>query len=173
MRTIVRYAAGCCLGVITFTASAALEVRFVESAPKDRFTVRNAGACDPGPFELAIDLSPSAGRLIFDTTGSGPGVEVYQPFEVAQGRMRLSTGTSVRDGDDRVSVRVPGLAPGERVAFTIDVDDRLPAGELGQTRVAGSEIAGGIARVTVRDAAPVAGEFDRAGRAVLDTPDCA
>ncbi len=171
MRTLAPLVAGCLLAVAA-AASAELEVRFIEGAPKDRFTVRNAGTCDPGPFELVIDLSPSAAGLVFDTTGRGAGVEVYQPFEVAEGRLTLTSGTRVRDGDDRLSVHVPGLAPGERVAFTIDVDDTLPASELGQIRVSSSEIAGGIAHVTAGDAVKVSGTFDRTGRMVLDAPGC-
>jgi len=68
------------LSCLTFMASASanVEVRFVESAPKDRFVVKNLGNCDLRDLTLEVDLGSSQGQLIFDTTASGAGVEVFQ-----------------------------------------------------------------------------------------------
>ncbi|MEM7404722.1 MAG: hypothetical protein AAF458_05480 [Pseudomonadota bacterium] len=172
MGPLTRCAVACCLALFAVVTHAALEVRFTESAPKDRFTVSNVGKCDSGPFELTIDLSKSAAGLIFDTTAEGAGVEVYQPFAVSTGQVTLTSGASVRDGDKSLSVKVSGLAPGARVAFTIDVDDTLAASELGQIRVSGAEIAGAIARIDARGQEPVSGSFDKTGRTLVDTLPC-
>ena len=129
-------------------AHANLEVRFNESAPKDIFTIENMSECDLTNVLLDIDLSKSAGGLIFDTTATGAGVEVFQPFEVRQGNMTLTSAINVRDGDSALTVRIHQIAAGASVSFTIDVDDTLPKGELGNIRVSGSEIQGGSVRVT-------------------------
>ena len=63
-------------------ARADIVVNFVESAPKDRFVIKNTGEYDFENLIVEIDLTSSVGRLIFDTTGNGAGVEVFQPFEV-------------------------------------------------------------------------------------------
>jgi len=70
-------------------AFADIEVTFLESAPKDRFTFTNTGACDLGPAVLSLDLAGSAAGLIFDTSGAGAGVEVFH-------RQRSGTGPKRR-----------------------------------------------------------------------------
>lgn len=172
MGSFAKSVAAGCLALFAAGAHAALEVQFTESAPTDRFTVENAGKCGSGPFELTIDLSKSAAGLIFDTTGQGAGVDVYQPFSVAAGQVTLISGSAVKDGDETLTVRVSGLAPGARATFTIDVDDTLTASELGQIRVSGAEIAGAVARITADGRSPKAGTFDGAGRAVIDALNC-
>ena len=67
---------------LSTTAQADIRVLFREGAPKDSFELRNTGGCALGPMELIVDLNGSAGSLIFDTQAQGPGVEVYQPFEL-------------------------------------------------------------------------------------------
>jgi len=76
--------------LITSPVLADIEVTFLESAPKDRFTFTNTGACDLGPAVLSLDLSGSAAGLIFDTSGDGAGVEVFQPYETNLGQIRVS-----------------------------------------------------------------------------------
>ena len=66
----------------TQTAAADIAVRFVESAPKDRFIIENLGDCALTAAGLTLDMAGSAGGLIFDVTGSGAGVEVFQPFDL-------------------------------------------------------------------------------------------
>jgi hypothetical protein len=149
-------------------AHANLEIRFNESAPKDIFTIENMSECDLTNVLLDIDLSKSTGGLIFDTTATGAGVEVFQPFEVRQGNMTLISANSVRDGDSALSVRIDQIAAGATVSFTIDVDDTLSEGELGNIRVSGSEIQGGLVRVTnVADDRLVA-TFGKTSKALIE-----
>ncbi len=73
------------------SAQANIEVDFYESAPKDRFVIKNTGKCLLQDLTLEIDLTKSAGRLIFDTTATGAGVEVFEPFEVTRGNISLAS----------------------------------------------------------------------------------
>ena len=57
-----------------------LIVDFEESAPKDYFRLKNASETEWRIDRVEIDLRGSGG-LIFDVTGRGAGVSVYQPFE--------------------------------------------------------------------------------------------
>lgn len=114
-------------------------VRFDEGAPKDRFTVENAGNCPLGELTLKIDLGASAAGLIFDVTGQGAGVQVFQPLELVAGQEFLAEFPQVRDGDNVIVLPVTSLSPGGRIAFTIDVDDT--AGSRATT-VSGAEIQG-------------------------------
>ncbi len=131
----------------TLTASANVQVNFVESAPKDRFVIKNTGQCDLNNVTVEIDLSNSAGKLIFDTTATGAGVEVFQPFEVREGAVKLQSSNTVADGDKSLTVNIEQLAADQSVSFTIDVDDTMPVSSLGQIRVAGSEMQGAQVRL--------------------------
>ncbi len=161
---------------LSTTAQADIRVLFREGAPKDSFELRNTGGCALGPMELIVDLNGSAGSLIFDTQAQGPGVEVYQPFELVQGASLVREASELRDGGRAISLSITGLAPQQAVAFTIDVDDTLTESPLGQTRVAGSEIKG--AKITARfdgTAAlkpEVTARFDRDAVAVLPVSSC-
>lgn len=126
-------------------AMAYVLVEFDEGAPKDRFTVTGLGECMTGPADVTIDLSGSAAGLIFDVTGAGAGVQVFQPFEASASTGALLGATEVRDGDTEVTLRLRDIAMGTAVSFTIDVDDT--AGSR-QTVVSGSEIAGASVRVS-------------------------
>ncbi|MTI45489.1 hypothetical protein JM93_01114 [Roseibium hamelinense] len=153
-------------------ANAGVTIEFSESAPKDRFEIRNDSGCSTGPFELQLDLSGSAGKLIFDTTGNGAGVSVYQPFELVKGQELLRIDRIPSDGDQRIEMAVTDLRPGAIVEFTIDVDDTLPASALGQTRIDGSEIAGGQVFLSANGAPPVNGEFGTDGKALVNFAGC-
>ncbi|MCY6382107.1 aggregation factor core [Hoeflea prorocentri] len=120
-------------------AFADLQVRFDEGAPKDRFTITNTGACALGAASLTIDLGGSPYGLIFDVTGKGAGVEVFQPFELVSGGEVLNTVPRVSDGDSAVTLDLTGLDAGASLAFTIDVDDTADALEI---TVSDSEIVG-------------------------------
>ena len=91
--------------------AAGLTVRFIEGAPTDRFEIINATGCETGALELRIDLTGSAGGLIFDTTATGAGVSVFQPFRVAEGPLALASGT-VKDGDRVLVLSLAGLRGG-------------------------------------------------------------
>ncbi|MDB2407531.1 aggregation factor core [Jannaschia sp.] len=130
-----------CLLLAATPAAADVVVTFDEGAPKDRFTIALEGDCALQSETVVIDLAPAPAGLIFDVTGSGAGIEVFQPFELATGQ--LARMPEVRDGDRAVSLEVT-LAPSEAVAFTIDVDDTVSARGI---TVSGAEIAGAVVRV--------------------------
>ncbi|WP_305984093.1 aggregation factor core [Roseibium sp. MMSF_3544] len=131
------------LAAMTTVAHADIAVRFDEGAPKDRFTFQNVGSCPIGNSELTLDISGSKSGLIFDTTGNGAGVEVFQPLEIVSGSASLSSFTSARDGDKQITFSILELQPGDSIAFTIDVDDTSGNREI---TVSGSEIEGAIVR---------------------------
>lgn len=145
--------------VLAFATAAApawanLDARFVEGAPKDRFEFTNRSACALANAQITLDMRTSAAGLIFDTTSTGAGVDVFQPFELVEGAQALASHTPVNDGDTQVVLSVRSLAPGARIAFTVDVDDTIS--QRGIT-IAGSEIEGATVRLT-------AGGFHASGR---------
>ena len=133
---------GCAFIALATTVQADIVVRFVESAPKDRFVIENTGTCATGPAQITIDLKPAPVGLIFDTTAAGAGVEVFQPFEVALGAEMLDGAVLPTDGDTAVTLDLNNLGPRSTFAFTVDVDDTGERSELGQIRVSDAEIAG-------------------------------
>ncbi|WP_215618326.1 hypothetical protein [Leptothoe kymatousa] len=151
---------------------ATVEVEFVEGAPKDRFVIQNTGACGLEDLTVALDLSSSAGGLIFDTSATGAGVEVFQPFEVEEGDIAQLVANRVEDGDTELALRIATLGAGDRASFTIDVDDTLPQGELGQIRVADSEISGARVTITAGDSAVTAAEFSNGSIARAQLSPC-
>lgn len=137
-----------------------VEIKFVEGAPKDRFVITNVGSCGLDELTLELDLSPSAGMLIFDTSATGAGVEVFQPFEAEDGNSVQLVADTVDDGDAGLALNIAALGPGDRASFTIDVDDTLPRSDLGQIRVADSEISGAIASITLGNSETIVTEFN-------------
>ncbi|WP_282171040.1 aggregation factor core [Ruegeria atlantica] len=136
------------LGLFAATSpQAGVQIRFIEGAPKDRFVLTNVGACEVNASTLKIDLSQSAGRLIFDVTEKGAGVEVFQPLEFVEGVDALRQFPVVVDGQDSIELEIASLAAGDKLAFTIDVDDTIGQREI---TVTGSEIEG--ATVSYSDA---------------------
>lgn len=154
------------------SARADIVINFVESAPKDRFVIKNDGECIYENLIVEIDLTDSAGRLIFDTTATGAGFEVFQPFEVREGEVDLLSANQVKDGERMLSVEIKVLSPDASVSFTIDVDDTLAKSELGNIRVSGSEIADGQVNVTYGDAPVSSALFSNKSVAVVLAPKC-
>lgn len=165
-----------CIAALLFGYSSSLlanvQIDFIESAPKDSFVVKNTSACVLNNFVVDIDLNDTAGQLIFDTTASGAGVEVFQPFEVVEGRINLVSSSSVKDGDKKLSIAVASLAPNKSVRFTIDVDDTLTNSALGNIRVANSEMENGTVNITLDNAARYSGTFNKKSQAVIDFSAC-
>ncbi len=157
--------------VLCQQASASLDIRFVESAPKDWFSVTNQSECTLAEFTLTIDLAASAGGLIFDTTATGAGVEVFQPFQIRSGELSLLS-AGVDDGANRLSIVVRNLQPSASASFTIDVDDTLTVSELGMIRVSGAEISGGTVTVESANNPDFNGAFDNTGKLRLPAPQC-
>ncbi|MFA3919147.1 aggregation factor core [Ruegeria hyattellae] len=136
------------LGLLAATSlQAGVQIRFIEGAPKDRFVLTNVGACEVDASTLKIDLSQSAGRLVFDVTEKGAGVEVFQPLEFVEGADALRQIPAVVDGQDSIELEIASLPAGDKLAFTIDVDDTIGQREI---TVTGSEIEG--ATVSYSDA---------------------
>ena len=159
------------LAAVMLTAAPALadvQVRFIESAPKDRFEITNLAACPLRKTDVTIDLSGSAAGLIFDVTGSGPGVEVFQPFDLVSGADALSKLPDVVDGDTAVTLKISELGPNQRLAFTIDVDDTAGRREI---TVSGSEISGAV--ISVADGLTTnSATFDATRTALVTTARC-
>lgn len=152
--------------------SADIEVQFIESAPKDRFVLTNTGKCVLQDLTVDIDLTNSSGRLIFDTTSAGAGVEVYQPFSITYGPITLLSSDRVLDGDTKLSLGISTIEPGEAGSFTIDVDDTLKVSELGKIRVSGSEIQHGLVIITTKDNSLYNAAFSNKSRALVELPPC-
>lgn len=155
------------------TSVTTISVVFSESAPKDSFTITNTGACKAANFSLRIDLASSKGRLTFDPTAKGAGVEVFQPLEITAGEEHLASISQVRDGSSDVALELSSFAPGAKIAFTVDVDDTLPRSELGQTRVADSEISGAEIQGKSRDGFEMKSLFGDNATAQLKHVPCA
>lgn len=154
---------------ISTPALADLQVRFDEGAPKDRFTISNLGDCDVGATVVSIDLSGSPYGLIFDTTGSGAGVQVFQPFELTAGKDKLASIPEVKDGQNEITLDLLGLKPQETVSFTIDVDDTVNNREI---TVADAEIVGASV-VAKNDQGTTEASFQQDATATLQWLGCA
>jgi hypothetical protein len=131
--------------LLSAPAFADINLRFVEGAPKDRFIIQNA-ACALSQVDVLIDLSGSAGALIFDVTAAGAGVEVFQPVEV---QSRSVTAKPVTDGDQQLSLTIDAFEAGSELIISADLDDVLSDSALGQIRVTGNELAGTMLRITI------------------------
>lgn len=149
-----------------------LQVEFVESAPKDWFAIKNVSGCEIVDLDVTIDLRQSVGKLIFDTTGSGAGIQVFQPFEVREGKVALVSSKRVADGDEQLTVNIMSLAPQATASFTIDVDDTVPSGALGMTMIAGAEIEGATVSLLLTDGHRSSGIFGDNSKAVIELPEC-
>lgn len=165
MRTyILPLIAMCCATPV----AADITVRFIEGAPKDRFEFTLVGACATGPAILSLDLAPAPSGLVFDVTGSGAGVEVFQPFEMVAGGDQMTAAPQVTDGDTGLSLEVASLIPTELVAFTIDIDNTIGRSA---TVVTGSEISGATAQVVIGDWSGI-GTFGPDARATIPYSGC-
>jgi len=147
-----------------------INVRFSEGAPKDRFSFKNDSACDLTDLSIEIDLSASSARLIFDTTGEGAGVEVFQPFEKVDGKFELAG--EVTDGEQQLTLQIERFAVGETISFTIDVDDTLTTSELGNIRVSSSEMQGSKVSLKASGGEVVSGTFGADNTSTLEIDSC-
>ncbi len=154
--------------ILAGPAAANVVVTFNEGAPKDRFTFANLSECTLTAPELTVDLQGSAAGLIFDVTGSGAGVEVFQPFELVSGQDSISVLPAVADGDTQVSLTATAFAPNQKLAFTIDVDDTAGTRAITVSR---SEIAGATAQMVVAGEV-ISAPFDTTSKAILPLEAC-
>ncbi|MEM7440093.1 MAG: aggregation factor core [Pseudomonadota bacterium] len=164
----IKFATAFALTLMAGGAQANLNAAFIEGAPKDRFVFENAGDCAISDATIVLDLSTSPSGLIFDTTGAGAGVEVFQPFELVSGKDALKGVPQVTDGDTAIRLSVARLEPGASVAFTIDVDDTTSSRAI---TVNGSEIAG--AQVVLdHGGKKAAAKFTKNASAILNSGGC-
>lgn len=162
------YRALLALALTTSAAHADVTVTFNEGAPKDRFTIANTSTCALDALTVQIDLGTSAAGLIFDTTGGGAGVEVFQPLELVSGAKHVKVMSPVKDGDNAVMFRLTDLGSATPVAFTVDIDDTIGQREITVSR---SEIEG--ASVTVVYAGSItSGVFGQNAIAQVPVADC-
>lgn len=144
-----------CLAANTATAQT-VTVQFRDGAPKDSITLTNTG-CPITDAAFTLDLSGSRGALIFDTSASGAGVEVFQPVEIVSGNVTLGP---VGDGDTTLNIDLAMFPTDAIIRLTADLDDTLAGGR--QITVSGSEIAGTTVVATV-NGAKTQGVFDDSG----------
>ena len=152
LRTVI--AGGLGLAVVLVGGAAVAEsadvtVTFDENVPTDSFRIANTSLCRATVTAITIDLAGSAGGLVFDTAPGGEGVNAYEPFGLRAGGEIVTEVTPVADGDRSLTLTFSALAPGSAVEVTIDVDDRLVSGPLGQAQVAGAEISGATVTATL------------------------
>jgi len=157
--------------MLSSQAAAQIEVSYVDSAPTDIFEIRNLSACPSGMMEVTIDLQGSDAGLLFDTTPTGVGVEVSQPFVLTRGAEYLTAVPQVSDGARQLTLSVTDLPGQSVIGFTIDVDDTLEQSGNGQIRVSGFEMAGASVRLT-GDAVAETAPFDETGQATLSLNTC-
>ena len=141
---MLRSAFALCAILSTSAAWADIVAEFDEGAPKDSFSITNSGACPVIATSVLLDLGSSDAGLIFDVTGSGAGVEVFQPLRFVAGQGALEELPQVRDGDSALRLRIARLEPGDAIVFTIDVDDTKGRQAI---MISGAEIEG--ARIVI------------------------
>lgn len=150
------------------TGHADISVRFIEGAPTDRFVISSDSPCATGPASITLDLSGSAGALIFDVTSAGQGVEVFQPLSLVSGADHVRQISQITDGGTALSLDLNTLTAGTDVAFTLDLDDTIGAREI---TVSGAEIAGATVSLRASGTTQTAA-FDTSATATLKTPAC-
>lgn len=155
-----------------FSASA----QFTESAPRDRFSIRNTSDESWQIRSAKLDLSTSKGRLIFDITAQGAGVEVFQPFRNETGEAILQSEPTVLDGQQTIELAFSSFSADQNYGFSIDVDDQLTESELGQIRVSGSEMNGATLAFDIINSSgeqyTISGTFNSENALQLPSPSC-
>lgn len=164
------------LVIFSQSTYANIKAVFIEGAPKDKFVLSNTSECDLHNIDLTIDLSKSVGALVFDTKAMGKGVEVFQPFEVTKGNIKLTSADQVDDGATKLSLNIETIPANNSVSFTIDVDDTLTKSQSGNIIITGSEIENAL--LTLENKGSHSSEnistasFNMKSIAVLAMPEC-
>lgn len=159
----------------TDSCNLGVEVTFREGAPVDKFTVENKSSAWQ-VSNMEIDLKSSKGRLIFDTTSGGKGVEVFQPYKSVSGSAKVTKASFVADGADSISIAFEKFSKGQAFTFSIDVDDQLTASDLGQIRVTGGEMENAKANFILKNSdgktIKAQASFGKNNKAILKMPNC-
>lgn len=140
-----------------------LNVKFIESAPRDRFVISNNSTANVEILSASFDLSQSQGNLIFDTEDGGIGVEVFQKFKSETDAVKLILTPEINDGDNQLDIAFESFARNEVYQFSIDVDDQNVQSDLGQIRVTSGELKGAKVTFLIRQndvRRPVSALFD-------------
>jgi hypothetical protein len=166
---IVQAAMICLCPVVAQGQTARLEVLVEDAAVLDVIVLRNIEACGPVSGLLRVDFGPSSGRVLIDTEYGGGGTQDPWTPVVRAGPARLMP---VADGARALDLLVAGLAPGEEVIVTLDIDSEGEAARAGRIVATGAEIAGarGVFTPDTVGAGALAGTFDATGTAVLAGP---
>jgi hypothetical protein len=131
----------------TESCAAQITGRFIESAPRDRFTFANSPTSRWSVRNITIELGAADGNLVFDTENGGAGVEVFQPYRLEDSSAAVTDVTLPDDGGQSIKIQFSEFQPGQEYTFSIDVDDQLTDSALGNIRVSGGELRG--TRLTV------------------------
>jgi len=150
--------------LLAMTASSSVaesvSVSFSDGAPKDRFELSNL-SCDLENVILSIDLTQTPAGLIFDVTGTGAGVEVFQPVEVTAGTLSVAP---VTDGAQMLVMSIPSFPRGAKYTLTADLDDTVSGRQI---TVSGSEMLGATVSLTMAEVQAIAPFADN-GEAIVD-----
>jgi len=153
-----------------------IQVKYYEDSP-DYFEISNQSGEGWTLSSLKIDLTPSVGKLIFDTIPGGYGSASPFPFQPDTGNVRLTGFSDIADGGHELVLEFADFVPGESFAFIVDVDDQLEQSEFGQAYVSDGEMTN--AGITATFQGPTGkfhkseGRFDSESRAVIGTKGCA
>ena len=97
---------------------------------------------------VSWNLSPSNGKVFFDVTDKGAGVEVFQPLRIVSkgnNAAKLAEPPVIKDGDQQLVMRFSQFTGQQQFAVTMDVDDQLGGREI---TVNSSEMSGAMLDVT-------------------------
>lgn len=86
----------------------------------------------------------SAGDCFFDTAPGGRGVYGWAPFTILENQGIDAVHASVADGGTRLVLTFVGFDPGDRLTFSIDVDEAIPD----NSKAEGAEFADSILTAT-------------------------
>jgi len=104
----------------------------------------------PAAADVSLSFIEGAPKDRFVLTNATCGLS---DAEVVSGN---ATTSAVTDGDQVLTATLGPLAQGEQVIISADLDDLQTDGALGQIRVAGSEIAGVSATITLPNGTHIA-----------------
>ena len=115
-------------------------VEYTDDDP-DYFIIKNRSPMGWALVKLAIDLTASAGNLVFDTDEGGPGVGGASPFYPdAISSVRLVGTVPARDGGRTIGLQFEGFLQDRDYTFHVDLDAIPSSG--GRIRVLPSDVKG-------------------------------
>jgi hypothetical protein len=125
-----------------------VHAEFIEGAPTDRLVLRHTSPAGWQITAVSWNLSSSKGKVFFDVTDKGAGVEVFQPLRIVSkgdNAAKLAEPPVIKDGDQQLVMRFSQFTGQQQFAVTMDVDDQLGGREI---TVNSSEMSGAMLDVT-------------------------